>query len=304
VKYTRYELRITVVVRGKSRRIKPTGGIKNKSVMKTRVIIISILIAAIGFTAFGFLNKQQAAKVVNLDIKETSLKVDKAEIVDFSNAKKPMNNPNLSYLVKGRYSRPITIEKIQKAKLVSDLIEGYPNNWITAYISVEISSSCKKVKVNAVSLNDVLNTEQKSMLNNADVGTDIVISVKYNTKNGITDVLEKSEMNVSLTVIPEIEATYIGGYKDMIAYLKENSNAKIAAITTKQIQFTSINFTINKNGKADNVMLIKASGIAAVDELLIESITNMPKWIPAKNSKGDVVEQEFEFSLGSMAGGC
>jgi len=272
--------------------------------MKTRVIIISILIAAIGFTAFGFLNKQQAAKVVNLDIKETSLKVDKAEIVDFSNAKKPMNNPNLSYLVKGRYSRPITIEKIQKAKLVSDLIEGYPNNWITAYISVEISSSCKKVKVNAVSLNDVLNTEQKSMLNNADVGTDIVISVKYNTKNGITDVLEKSEMNVSLTVIPEIEATYIGGYKDMIAYLKENSNAKIAAITTKQIQFTSINFTINKNGKADNVMLIKASGIAAVDELLIESITNMPKWIPAKNSKGDVVEQEFEFSLGSMAGGC
>jgi len=272
--------------------------------MKNRVIIISILIAAIGFTAFGFLNKQQAVKVANLDIKETSLKVDKAEIVDFPEVKKLLNNPNLSYLVKGRYYRPITIEKIQKAKLVSDLIEGYPNNWITAYISVEISSSCKKVNVNAVSLNDVLNVEQKNILNTADVGTDIVITVKFNTKNTITNVLEKSEMNVSLTVIPEIEATYVGGYKGMIAYLKEKSNAKIAAITTKQIQFTSINFTVNKKGETKNVMLMKTSGNSVIDELLTELITNMPKWVPAKNSEGATVNQKFEFSIGSMVDGC
>jgi len=272
--------------------------------MKKSVIIISILIAAIGFTAFGFLNKQQTVKIAHLNIKTTPLQVDKTEVIDFSEAKKPMNNPDLSYVVRGRYYRPITIEKIQKAKLVSDLIEGYPSNWITAYISVEISSSCKKVKVNAKSFNDVLTDEQKSMLNRADVGTDIVITVKHNTKNTITNSLEKSEMNVSLTVIPEIEATYIGGYKDMIAYLKENSNAKIAAISTKQIQFTSINFTVNKNGKADNVMLMKASGITAIDELLVDLITNMPKWKPAENSKGDVVTQEFEFSIGSMVDGC
>jgi len=272
--------------------------------MKTRVMIVSILIAAIGFTAFGFLNKQQAVKGANLDIKETPLKEAKAEVVDFSEVKKPTENPNLSYVVRGRYSRPITIEKIQKAKLVSDLIEGCPNNWITAYISVEISSSCKKIKVNVVSLNDVLNTEQKNMLNSADVGTDIIITVKYNSKNTITNALEKNEMNVSLTVIPEIEATYIGGYKNMIAYLKEKSNAKITTLSTKQIQFASINFTVNKKGETENVMLVKTSGITAVDEMLIELITNMPKWLPAENSKGNVVTQEFEFSIGSVAGGC
>jgi len=272
--------------------------------MKTRVIIISILIAAMGLTAFSFINKQQAIKTVNLDIKTTPLKVDKAEVASFSEVKKPMEKAGFSYLVRGRYSRPITIEKIQKAKLVSDLIEGYPSNWITAYISVEISSSCKSVKVNVVSLNDVLSTAQKHMLNKADVGTDIVITVKYNTKNTITNILEKSEMNVTLTVVPEIEATYIGGYKSMIAYLKENSNAKIAALSTKQIQFTSINFTVNKNGETKNVMLMKASGNTAIDELLVELITNMPKWVPAKNSEGVAVNQGFEFSIGSMSDGC
>jgi len=272
--------------------------------MKTSVIIISILIAAIGFTAFGFFNKQQAVKVVNFDIKETPLKGDKAEVVDFFEVKKPMKNPSLSYVVRGKYSRPITIEKIQKAKLVSDLIEGYANNWILAYVLVEIRSSCKSIKINAVSPDDVLSAEQKNMLNSADVGTDIVITVKYNTKNTITNVLEKSEMNVSLTVIPEVEATYVGGYKRMIAYLKENSSAKITALSTKQIQFASISFTVNKKGKTNNVMLRKSSGDIAIDNVLIELIANMPKWNPAKNSKGDVVEQQFEFSIGSMVDGC
>ena len=272
--------------------------------MKTKVIIISILIAAIGFTAFGFLNKQQAVKVANFDTKETPLKEIKTDVIDFSESNKNANNTDLSYLVRGRYSRWITLERIQKAKLVSDLIEGYPNNWITAYISVEISSSCKSVKVNAVSLNDVLSVEQKNMLNKADLGTDIVITVKHNTKNSITNVLEKSEMNVTLTIIPEIEATYIGGYKSMIAYLKENGTAKIAAISTKQIQFASLKFTVNKNGKTDNVFLMKTSGNTEVDNVLVELITNMPKWIPAQNSKGADVNQEFEFTLGSMAGGC
>lgn len=272
--------------------------------MKTRVIIISILITAIGFVYFGFLNKQQGFKVADLDIKETTLKEVKTEKNAFSTTKKNRNNSNLSYLVRAKYYRSITIEKIQKAKLVSDLIEGYPNNWITAYISVEISSSCKSVKLNAVSLNDVLSTEQKNLLKKSDVGTDIVITVKHNTKNTITNELEKSEMNVTLTVIPEVEATYIGGYEQMISYLKENSNSKIATLSTKQVQFTSINFSVNKQGKTDNIMLIKSSGNTVIDDVLIELISNMPKWNPAENSKGGFVNQDFEFSVGTRVDGC
>lgn len=262
--------------------------------MKSRVIIISVLIIAIGGVSFGFVNKQHMVEKTNLDKEFASIK----------EVKQPKVNPDLSYLVKGRYSRPITIEKIQKAKLVSDLIEGYPNNWITSYISVEISTSCKNVKVNAESLNDVLSTEQKEMLNKANIGTDIVIIVKHNTKNAITNALVKSEMNVSLTVIPEIEAIYVGGYKSMIGYLKENSSTKIASISTKKIQFASLKFIVNKNGKAGSVMLMKTSGNTEVDNLLVDLIANMPKWIPAQNSKGATVNQEFEFTIGSRGGGC
>ena len=109
-------------------------------------------------------------------------------------------------------------------------------------------------------------------------------------------------MNYSATVIPETEAEYPGGNQQMTQYLKENAIDKIPEISSKQIQQTLVEFTVNEKGETANAKIIKTSGDSETDKLLIEAINKMPKWSPAKDSKGRKVKQEFEFSVGSS--GC
>lgn len=259
--------------------------------MRNKLIILSLLIVTIGAVSFGFASAKGLVEVENLETRVDSLKVNK-------NIKKT----DLFYAVGGVYSRSVTKSKLQKLMMLSDFIDGYPVNWISAYTSVEISSDYNGDKVSLMSKNDVLSDEQKKMLSELNIDAGIVVNVKYNTKNVITDALEKSEMNVSLTVIPEVEAEYVGGYKKMIAYLKDNSSDKIAVISDKVVQPSSLRFLIDKTGRAKNVRIIKKSGITEIDNLLIKLIENMPKWNAAKNLKGENISQQFDFRIG--ADGC
>ena len=259
--------------------------------MRNKLIVLSLLLATIGVVSFGFVNAKGLVEVDGLETEIDTLKVNKNII-----------KTNLFYAVGGVYLRSVTKSKLQKSRVLSDFIEGYPVNWISAYTSVEISSDYNGGKVNLMSMNDILSDKQKKMLSELDIDAGIIVKVKYNTKNVITDALEKSEMNVSLTVIPEIEAEYIGGYKKMIAYLKDNSSDKIAIISDEGVQPSSLRFLIDKTGRAENVRLIKKSGNTEVDNLLIELIENMPKWNAAKNLKGESISQQFDFRIG--ADGC
>jgi len=259
--------------------------------MKNKLIILSLLIVIISVFAYGVAKKKQVAEIDNLAI-----------TIESPTTNENLRNASLLYTVKSVYSRSVTKTKLQKSKLLSDFIEGYPVNWISAYISVEISNEGDDgIKTSLLSKSDVLNDEQRDMLIASDIDTRIVVKVKYNTKNMITHELEESEMNVSLIVIPEVEAEYSDGYEKLISYLKENSADKMTIISNKQIQST-IRFSINKTGSADNVKLIKTSGNTEIDNLLIELIVNMPKWNPAKNLKSESVTQQFDFTIGSING--
>jgi len=259
--------------------------------MKNKLIVFSLLIVAISVVAYGVVKKDTASEIDELEIAIKSPKVNKDE-----------QKTNLFYAVGGAYSRSVRKSELQKSKLISDFIEGYPVNWISAYISVEISNEENGVETSLLSKSDVLNDAQRNMLANSNIGAKIVVKVKYSTKNKITHELEQSEMKVSLTVIPEVEAEYSGGYKKLIAHLKENSADKIAIISIKQVLPLLIKFSIDKTGAADNVELIKTSGSTEIDNFLIELIVNMPKWNPAKNLKGENVSQQFDFKIGAMDG--
>ena len=39
-----------------------------------------------------------------------------------------------------------------------------------------------------------------------------------------------------------------------------------------------------------------------VDQILLDTITNMPEWNPAEDENGNKVVQEFEFNVGLMIG--
>ena len=215
-----------------------------------------------------------------------------------------LKSRDLRYDVRPRYTRPVKQGKMNEAKFLHDFIDGYPANWVTDYVSVEILATCNGNVRKAVSTNDRLSTEQKNILNTVDLSTDIVTIVKYKYKNSVTDNSENHEMYISMTVIPDIEAEYFGGYPQMTKYLKGNIIDKISETTHRLFQEGIVIFTVNEEGEIVNAKISKTSGDPETDKLLVEAINKMPKWRPAKNSKGIKVKQEFEFHVGAGLEGC
>lgn len=228
---------------------------------------------------------------------------------DFANLNKLSGNENtvkenstqgLDFSIRGHYERPVTKLKLEKAKILSDFIDGYPTNWVDEYVSVELLATCSGKAMRAVSLNDKLNDTQKNILKLADISTDIFINVKFKNKQVATNSLANKEMNVKMTITPETEAVYAGGQNQMKAYLKENVINKISKSIIKQLQesIATVLFTINEEGEIINSKISKTSGDAQTDQLLLEAINKMPQWKPAKNSTGTKVKQAFKFSVG------
>jgi len=211
---------------------------------------------------------------------------------------------DLKYYVRATYKRPVKKAALSEAKLISDFLPGYPVNWITRYTSVEILTTCNGKTLKGVSKSDVMSEEQKNILNTVEAATDIIINVRYQYKNPVTENFEDKKINISFAIVPEVEAEYVGGYRELIKYLKENR--KISEAIPKQFRAAAVKFTINEKGEIANAKISRTSGDPKRDELLLEAINNMPGWKPAENSKGIKIKQEFEFSIdgGRSGNGC
>ena len=209
---------------------------------------------------------------------------------------------DLGYGVRTTYQRSVKKEKLSEAKTMRDINPGYPFSWITDYISTEVLVTCNGKILKSVSANDTLSTEQRSLLNMADMGTDIVVDAKHNYRNSTNSSVEVNNVHFSLTVVPDIEAEYHGGYEQMMQYLKENAIHKISETIDKALLQAIVRFTVNKEGEITNAQISKTSKDEKTDKLLLEVINKMPKWRAAQNSNGLKVKQEFEFSVGNLFG--
>jgi len=219
-------------------------------------------------------------------------------LFDISEEKIIPQNQNLFYLVRSksnqRFFRPITREKLSKAKSISDLIENYPSTWIKDYNSVQISTTENGEEIITSGPNETLTKDQKQLFKTA---SNLNIIVNYQKKNH-DEKIQNRQMEVSLVVTPKKQAEYKGGYDKMITYLRENSINQIIAKNLGYLPKLSIDFVINSTGKTESVDLNKSSGNDDIDGLLIKLVQNMPEWNPAINEKGENVQQKFTLDIG------
>lgn len=208
---------------------------------------------------------------------------------------------DLNFEVRGTYTNTVKREKLNAAKTMLDINPGYATSWITDYISAEIIATSSGKVMRAISANGFLTSEQKNILNAADMGTDITIEVKYRYKNSVTGNMDMRGMRFTVTVVPEIEAEYVGGHEQMKKYLKENAVNRIPEPYPQNLQ-AAVRFIVNEEGVITVAQISKTSGNQETDKLLVDAIYKMPKWIPASDAKGVKVKQEFVFSVGN--GGC
>ncbi|MCE3227535.1 MAG: hypothetical protein K0S32_2086 [Bacteroidetes bacterium] len=214
-----------------------------------------------------------------------------------------INEPSrLNYDINGMYRRPVKQQALQNVKSLSDAIEGYPVNWVTTYLMVDVSAVCNGKKMKATSIGETLTKEQREILKKADMATDVVIFVKYKYNNPGTGIVEDNKVNVMMTVVPDIEAEFAGGKQMMKNYLKENVISKIPDSKVKQLRPVSMRFTINEEGEITNPKLNNSCGDTETDKLILETISKMPKWKPAQMLDGKKVKQEFKFSMGNNVG--
>ncbi len=206
---------------------------------------------------------------------------------------------DMKFELNSKLINPIKKEKLDEAKVMGDIIPGYPTNWIEGYVSVNISGTCDGKMISAKGTNEKLTAEQKNILNTADLGTNISVNIEYKTKNAISNAIELSTMHYRTTYAPDVQAEYVSGKEQMTDYLKENIITKVPEAINKQMTRAIVKFTVNESGEINNAEIGKTSGDAKTDKLLLEAINNMPKWKPAQNSNGTKVKQDFEFILGS-----
>ena len=204
--------------------------------------------------------------------------------------------------------RYIFNEKINWVNFPLDVLSDPQYNYtkIIEFVSIEISGNCQGKKYAAKSTGDRLTLEQKNILNTIDLGSDIDIAINFvykgNAKKNLCEPNKIREGSYTVTVVPDTEAEYPGGNSQLTAYLNAKVFDKIpeGRDFDKTLQAT-VNFKIDAEGQVVDVNIPRSSYVQVSDSLLLQAFKSMPKWKPAKNSKGIKVKQEFSIWFG---GGC
>jgi hypothetical protein len=206
----------------------------------------------------------------------------------------------LGYEIMPTYRKAIKKEILNDAKKLSDINPDFPSSWINKYHQVKITATSDGNLVSIESDDDQLNKSQIQTLNNADIGSDVNVSVKYNPKNSTEDNVR--EINFTYSIVPEIEARFSEDYQDLKSYIKTHVIDKLTEDKLENIESAIVRFTIGEEGKPINPIVELSSKNTEVDQLLINMITNMPYWKPAAGKDGSKIKQDFVLNVGTLIG--
>lgn len=149
-----------------------------------------------------------------------------------------------------------------------------------------------------------LSDSQKALFKSLSYSKNFSFRTNFIEKSNNDTKLEEKKYNPHYTVVPETEALYIEGEEAIINYLIKNSKVETANLDNKKVRPAKIYYTITKKGTLENVHMDRTTGYPVLDTKLIELISKISgQWLPAKNSNGEFVAQEFAFTFGPK-GGC
>ena len=209
-------------------------------------------------------------------------------------------NDNLPFDV-NRINPSFAIEKdeLYSANTLMDLNAHYKPSWVKSYIAVEIQVIHKGETIKVVGENATLTAEQKEMIRMADDGHGIQVNIEYIPENTLKHNEPKFE-NFTLSVLPDQEAQFPGGKDELTKYLYQSVVSTIKEGVFTGYDLAAVKFNIDETGQVQNVQLFESSKDESLDELLVASIEQMPKWSPAVYSSGVKVAQEFAFTVGNL----
>jgi len=168
---------------------------------------------------------------------------------------------------------------------------------------VKVISSCITVIIrgneeSASNTGAMLSEEQKGLLKNLRNGDEFGVVVNFERQDTwkIGRIVEAATY---VTILPHRAADFPGEISAFNHYLEENFWSKIKGNDSLgSINSARVRFWVNKNLSISKVKLARSAADEEVSQLILDVLLQMPIWIPAKNSRGERVEQEVKYSFG------
>lgn len=193
----------------------------------------------------------------------------------------------------------ISKEKLIQAITLSDLKRIYPTDWIKEYRTIEVSAYHKGKLKKAIAQNDTITQQQMNVMRNADAGTSVAVTIRYLPDNNLKENEEK-EFDFSFLVDPAKEATFPGGNEHLAEYITAQAKDNIPTSSFRQHHLTAVKFTIDEEGQVTDAHIYESSKDETTDGILLETVCNMPLWVPAQYANGTKTKQEFVLLAGDM----
>ena len=99
--------------------------------------------------------------------------------------------------------------------------------------------------------------------------------------------LEEEEEDEIFVVVQQ-PASFPGGLQKMYEFVRYNLKYPAVSRNNNSQGTTHLRFVVRKDGRLDQIMVLKSSGDAFLDQEAIRVVSSMPKWTPAKQSGRNV----------------
>lgn len=250
--------------------------IAKNDVMKKNILILSTIISSIGFLAFGCMSFTEPAE---------------QEKSDFM------------FRIESRDFETVSLENLSKATSAVDIVLK-PADWSRHPVqTMKVTIFENDKEITAIGDGLTFTEEQKKLLGSLDYSDSFNLRAQCMGKNPDAEEMEEYEMNKPFTVIPEKPAVYPGGIEAIFSYLRDECGEEISATQLDKLDPGFIVFTINTSGQIEEAEHLISSGYSEIDNKLVELMMRLPQsWEPAKNSKGEKVEQELALRFGDLSG--
>ncbi len=193
----------------------------------------------------------------------------------------------------------VSNEQLKAANSIAEFNRHFKSSWIRSYESVTVFTSIQGKLQQSVSNSDVLTPAQKDNLNRVDAGTEISVVVRYLPENTLQH-NDIQEFDFTFSVNPDYEASFGGGPEALMQYLQETAIKSIPANQFQGFDMAAVKFTVSQTGDIVEASMFQPTKSAEMDQILLETIRQMPTWKPATYADGTTVQQEFALTLGNM----
>ncbi|MFT5858008.1 MAG: hypothetical protein ACI865_000092 [Flavobacteriaceae bacterium] len=225
------------------------------------------------------------------------------QIVEKEDEEKIDTYTNIVYQIGPRHS-PIKKSEIDQATDLSTFFTPSELQEINSLNFTEIIIVKNESQSNEreVGYSNKLTKAQLKLLQSYGYSTGFSIRADFEGINKETGEMESRWFNPHLTIVPETQAEYSEGADELASHFKENTWNVRKNVAAGNFRPAFVSFTVTTSGDIKDVKL-HGSNFPAIDAKMIELIhATTGKWVPARNAKGEKVEQEIVVAFGPNNG--